>query len=311
VGVLMDRKIILLSLFVLMLIPIAFGEIVVINQDENNVDHTFYVNKYYFKQQHKEIIYTKQSTLVIEPIISENTVSACERTNFTFKLYNPSSISQIYHLSVDEFDGYAYLVQSLKLGAKTAALVEFQLQPDCESSGELNPKIMVETATESAKVPLSLYVNPIEIIRNDNCLYYFNSSVCQSKDYIRFYQGTKYNLDLSNFQDPDGDFLKITSQPLHFNVKVKNNEAKIWPRFNFEGAEEIVFTAEDGKGGRAFSKSYFVHVLDNGQSAFRNFLSYYWFNILLGFLIFLILLLLIIKLIKCSFSDCDEDNDIE
>lgn len=297
----MDKKSIIIMSLILVLIPNVFAEIVVQTSNlESKADHSFVVNKYFFTQQQApeqkvQVKINQNPEIQIEPINTSATVYACEEVQMSFKLSNPSNFGQIYKFRIIDFKGTAYLSQNTVVNPKQTSLINFILVPDCRTSGVINPKLIVESKNEQASLPIMLDVIPIDIIEPDECEYYYNSTVCLGQDYLKFYQSTNYELDLSErFFDPDEDRLKYSAQALNLDVKFRGEKAQIKSRWDFTGAEELVIKAEDGHGGKAFSKIFFVHVLDNDRSKLENFFVYYWPHLLLVLFVLLLIVLLVV-----------------
>jgi hypothetical protein len=297
----MDKKSIIIMSLILVLIPNVFAEIIVQTSNSGYTNHhNFVVNKYFFtqqqvQQQQVQVKIDQNPEIQIEPINTTATVYACEEVQMNFKLSNPSKNGHIYKFSIADFKGTAYLSQNLVVNPKKTVLINFVLVPDCRSSGIINPRIIVETENERATLPIMIDVIPIDIIEPYECEYYYNSTVCEGQDYLKFYESTNYDLDLSErFFDPDADRLKYSAQALNLDVKFRGEIAQIKSRWDFIGAEELVIKADDGKGGKAFSKIFFVHVIDNNRSKLENFFAYYWPHLLLVLFVFLLIILLVV-----------------
>ena len=305
-------KKILLTVFVLLLIPVVFGEIIVLypeNNMETNVNHEFNVNKYFFQQQ-TPVIPVELKTILIEPLLTEYTIEKCQNATFSFKLTNPSKQTYLYNFKVMDFQGIAFITPNLLIPAKEARIVNYMLAPDCDLDGEFNPKIKVETKFEEATIPNLLHINPgnLIVINQTECRYYFNDTACASNYYIRFYQSSSYKIDLSQyFHDPDDDWLEYSAnEPLNVNVKIRNSVATLKPRWDFYGSEEIVFFAKDNKGGQAESKKFFIHVLPNNRSHLENFIFGNLAFIVAGLIAVLIFFILLILLLRPN-NNIEED----
>ncbi|MBT3720076.1 hypothetical protein HN789_05030 [archaeon] len=295
------RKDIILIIITLLLLPIAFGEIVLHTESDPENGHQFVVNKYYF-QQEKPIIPIKEgSAILIDPRNTENTVSQCSQVEFSFTLANPTSKTQTYFFDIESFEGTAYLPQSLIIPSQKVRGINVILEPECKFFGSMNPKIVVETSEEIAKLPLLLHILEvnIETITPNDCVYYFEEGVCGSESYIRFYQGTRYEMDIGElFYDPDGDKLDYSAEAENIEIKIKKNKAIIKPRYDFTGAESVIFYANDGKGGEAVSKTFYFHVLDNGRPYVENFILLNLSTIVGIVILFLLLMILIAVMIR-------------
>ena len=309
----MGKKLLLTTFIILLiLLPVSFAEIIVHTSNTQAVQsnsHEFFVNKYYIEQpeyQEKE-----KYTIFIEPGETEKTIGACEQAFFSFNLINPSSEQQIYRLSIDDFKGIAYLTEQIILMPNEESIVSFILEPDCKSEGTVNPRVVVESETGIASFGILLHINPsdVVIIRESDCIYHFAQEICDSEDYIRFYQARKYYLDLP-FIDPDEDKLRYDAETFNIEVKFKGSQAVLKPRWDWHGSEQIVFTAEDNNGGMAVSKTYYVHVLPNNRHWLVNMVGA---NIgyVTGLMIIVILVLLFLILLFWPKRHEDYDEEYE
>lgn len=292
------RKNILFIIFIILLLPITFSEILLQTTETSNNGHSFTVNKYYF-QNMPSIPEDDTSAILIQPNITEKTISQCSQIEYSFLLANPTLKTQSYSIGVEDFKGTAYLPPNLIIPSKEIRKINLILMPECEFSGSINPKIIVETLEEKAKLSLILNVLPVEIqtITENDCLFFYNETICNSEDYIKFYQGTKYYINLDDlFFDPDGDKLEYSATSLNLDISIKKGKAKITPLYDFYGAEQVVFYADDLKGGKAQSKTFYFHVLNNGRSSLENFFILN-LPLVLGILIFIFIILLLIALI--------------
>jgi len=241
-------------LFFFLVIQVSFGEIITsqeINSQETK--NIFIVNKYYptFAQE--------ISHIVIQPQVYEATMSPCSKANFSFKLTNPGFGSQLYSFAVKDFHGTAYITNDLLLAPKESKVVEYILSPECSVIGDINPRIVVQTEEEQAEVPTIIHIQGTFIDEN-SCEYYYNESICNSEDYIKF--SDSYKIDLSRlFYDPDGDKLGYTATDgQNIDISINKNIATLKPKNGWSGAEELVFSASDGKGGFAESRKFYIQV---------------------------------------------------
>ncbi len=282
----------------LLLLPIAFSEILIETTTNGMDGHQFVVNKYYF-QQIPQMPIEEGSAILILPNITEKTINQCTQAEFSFKLGNPTKETQTYSIGVEDFEGIAYISPNVIIPGEQVRKINLILMPECDFIGKHNPKVIVETTEERAEFPLLLDVLPVDVdkITPYDCLYYYNESVCNSDRYIRFYQGTKYIIDLDElFYDPDGDKLDYSADSLNLNVKIRNSKATITPLYDFYGSEQIVFYAEDPEGGTARSEVFYFHVLSNGRSYIENFVLLNM-SLILGFFVLIIVILFLIFLI--------------
>jgi len=216
----MRKKLLLITIILLILLPVSFGEIIVHTSNTQTVQsnsHEFFVNKYYVQQpeyQEKE-----KYTIFIEPGETEKTIDACEQAVFSFNLINPSSEQQVYRLRIDDFKGMVYLTEQIILMPYEESIVSFILEPDCRLEGTINPRVVVESETGVASFGILLHINPsdVVVIKESDCIYHFAQEICDSEDYIRFYQARKYYLDLP-FIDPDEDKLKYEAETAGENI---------------------------------------------------------------------------------------------
>jgi len=264
---------------ILALLPMSFAEIVIqtigtsepVQTTTTNLDtHTFIVNKYYTQETTQPQQPGKEIKIMIQQNISEAKINQCTQANFSFKITNPSSRSQIYSFSVKDFSGTAYITPNLLLASKQSKIVFFTLIPDCSLAGIINPKIHVETEdkSEEADIPVILKIETIlPQVDESKCESFYSKTICESNYYLRFNEDTTYNLDLSKwFYDPDGDKLTYsTKQGVNLDVQLKGTIAKIKPRRDWYGTEEILFYATDNKGGKAESKKFYIQVLDTEE----------------------------------------------
>jgi hypothetical protein len=268
-----------LFVIILALLPMSFAEIViqtattsepVQTATKGNQDtHTFIVNKYYTQTTIPQQPGT-EIKIMIQQNISEVKINQCAQANFSFKITNPSSKSQIYSFSVKDFTGTAYITPNLLLNSKQSKIVSYTLLPDCSLVGIANPKIHVETEdkSEEADIPVILKIESTQPqIDDTKCESFYSKTICESNYYLRFNEDTTYNLDLSKwFYDPDGDKLTYsTKQGVNLDIQLKGEIAKIKPRRDWYGTEEVLFYATDNKGGKAESKKFYVQVLDTEE----------------------------------------------
>ena len=131
----------------------------------------------------------------------------------------------------------------------------------------------------------------------NQCLTFYDESVCDSSYYIRFDEDTRFKLDLANwFYDPDSDDLEYSASEVdNVKLKISNNLVTLTPEKNWYGIEEIVFYADDGKGGTAESRKFYVHVLDKKEFFIQDFVLDYYLYLFIG--LGLILLLIIMFLV--------------
>lgn len=106
---------------------------------------------------------------------------------------------------------------------------------------------------------------------------------------------TPYQIDLSQyFDDPDMDVLSFTaSQPHHIQIDVNEGIATLKPEHNWAGEEQVVFTANDEKGGTADSPIMTLKVLNKKPVGILGYWSAYCTHINIVLFIVLILLVLL------------------
>jgi hypothetical protein len=213
-------------------------------------------------------------SIVIEQINSARIIAPCGQANFSFKIMNQNQAQQIYTLSVKDFEGTAFITPNLMLNPKEAKIIDMILVPECSGTITLNPVVHVETDDEEADIPFIINVNGT-YIDSDSCNYYYNDSVCNSPYYIRINKGGSYNLDLSKwFYDPDTDKLEYTaSKSSNLDITISGSKARIKQVNDWLGTEKITFSANDGKGGIAVSKTFYLHAVSQEESAWNKFLN--------------------------------------
>ncbi len=281
-----NQIIFLVSLFsILILLPFSLAEIVIqttgtasgLSNVENSTSgsldtHTFVVNRYYPSTPTQPQQQTIQTSLMIQQIVSEAQIIQCNEANFSFKITNPSSLSEIYSFSIKDFSGTGYITPNLQLASKETKIVYYKLVPDCSLTGTINPRIYVETqnSNEEAEIPVILKIDPGNFIGQSECSYYYNTTICESNYYVKFNEDTTYKIDLSKwFYDPDGDKLIYSAKEgVNLNINIKGSIAYLKPTRDWFGKEEIVFYATDEKGGEAISRKFFVHVVDTEEKGF-------------------------------------------
>ena len=113
-------------------------------------------------------------------------------------------------------------------------------------------------------------------------------------------EDTRLTIDLSAyFKDPDSDPLTYTYTPVeNIIVTISGNIATLTPEKDWNGVRTIIFTADDGKGGKVSSNKVTLTVADVAEPTF-------WSNILSGveryaafIVIGVILLVLLIVLLE-------------
>jgi len=108
-------------------------------------------------------------------------------------------------------------------------------------------------------------------------------------------QNTDYQINLEQyFTDPDFDVLSYTSsQPGHVDVKIGGSIATLRPEHNWAGEEQIVFTANDKKGGVTDSPIMTLKVLKKQPVGVLGYWNAYCKHINIVLFIVLVLLVLL------------------
>ena len=160
-----NRKLTIIALILILVLPISLAEIIVqtIGQDTTqNIQttetldrHTFLINKYY-PPSYQPL--SKFPSIMVEQLVAEATINPCQEADFSFKLTNSGSKSEIYKFSVEDFDGVAHITPNLFLSPGDTRIVKFILKPECSLHGDLNPKIIVEIENEKVEIPILLHV---------------------------------------------------------------------------------------------------------------------------------------------------------
>ncbi|HJX05145.1 MAG TPA: hypothetical protein VJ461_00370 [Candidatus Nanoarchaeia archaeon] len=114
-------------------------------------------------------------------------------------------------------------------------------------------------------------------------------------------QNTDYQVSLEQyFADPDLDVLSYTSsQPDHVDVKISGNIATLRPEHNWAGEEQIVFTANDKKGGVTDSPIMTLKVLKKQPVGLLGYWNAYCTHInIVLFIVFILLVLLFFDIVE-------------
>ena len=149
---------------------------------------------------------------------------------------------------------------------------------------------------------LIISILAIILIGNPNTSRFYEKPIeDESGLYHAWRQNTPYQIDLDKyFTDPDLDVLSYTSsQPNHTDVRIQENIAVLRPEHNWAGTEQIVFTANDKKGGITDSPLMTLHVIKKkpvGPMAYWNTYCAH-LNIVL-FIVLVLLVLLFFDLLE-------------
>ena len=114
-------------------------------------------------------------------------------------------------------------------------------------------------------------------------------------------QNTDYQVSLEQyFADPALDVLSYTSsQPDHVDVKISGNIATLRPEHNWAGEEQIVFTANDKKGGVTDSPIMTLKVLKKQPVGLLGYWNAYCTHInIVLFIVFILLVLLFFDIVE-------------
>jgi amino acid transporter len=113
--------------------------------------------------------------------------------------------------------------------------------------------------------------------------------------YHEWKENTPYQIDLNQyFTDADKDVLSYTSsQPDHVNVKIENSLVTLTPEHNWAGEEQIVFTANDKKGGVTDSPIMTLRVMKKQPVGPMAYWNTYCIHVNLVLFIILVLLVLL------------------
>ena len=117
-------------------------------------------------------------------------------------------------------------------------------------------------------------------------------------------QNSDYKINLNNyFEDPDLDPLSYTaSQPDHIAISIDaSGVATFRPEINWAGTEQVVFTADDNKGGFVDSPIMTLHIMKKKPVSFMGYWNLYCSRIN-------IILLILICLAGLLISDFVEDK---
>ncbi|MFH0875948.1 MAG: hypothetical protein V1859_08470 [archaeon] len=111
------------------------------------------------KEVSRNVIVRNCPDIAIEPLNLSANITPCKKAYLTAKLINPSNYNKEYTISLFDFIGTANIAQKAKIGAKSAKILNFTLQPDCSIYGAQSPILSVESEKYSLKQPISLNVN--------------------------------------------------------------------------------------------------------------------------------------------------------
>ena len=136
------KKNIIFIIFALLILPITFSEILVQTTEGELDQHQFIVNKYYFQQSQPQLI-EENSAILIQPNVSEKTISQCSQTEYSFNLANPTQKTQTYLVKIKDFEGIAYLPPNLIIPKQEIRKINIILMPNCKFTGIANPKVSV------------------------------------------------------------------------------------------------------------------------------------------------------------------------
>ncbi|MBR9702502.1 hypothetical protein GOV10_00565, partial [Candidatus Woesearchaeota archaeon] len=122
-----------------------------------------------------------------------------------------------------------------------------------------------------------------------------------AEHFVTVYQDGRVTVDLDPyFTDPDQDVLDYTAtQPKDLAVYIDGNEMTLVPDRGFAGENEIVITANDGKGGVEDSPVLSIYVVPMKDMDFMA----WWMRFCVQINIFLLLLLLLLTLIMTFMFD--------
>jgi hypothetical protein len=268
------KVILIIAMLVLLSVALVSAEISV--SQENS--HSFLVNTLSSSTPTIPQQTVPGMSIVIQQLNAARIISPCEQANFSFKITNQNSVQKIYSFSVDEFEGTAFITPNIMLNPKETKIIDFILTPECSSTTILNPKVHVETDDEEAEIPVIININGT-YVDSDSCSYYYDNTICNSPYYIRVAKGETYVLDLSKwFYDPDTDKLEYSfTKSANLDIEISGNKAKIKAREDWQGTEKILFYANDGKGGKAESKMFYIHVVSEEASFWNKLISFLGF----------------------------------
>ncbi|MBN1645877.1 hypothetical protein JW868_02440 [Candidatus Woesearchaeota archaeon] len=117
---------------------------------------------------------------------------------------------------------------------------------------------------------------------------------------IQWFEDNQHVMDLNDyFEDPDLDSLSYTSTFVeNINVSISGSKVTFTPDYNWHGTRQVIFTADDGKGGVTDSSVLTLEVLDVKEKTLGNIFGLYCCYIFLG----LLLLIWIVVMIDISLS---------
>ncbi|MBN2421694.1 hypothetical protein JXB41_00585 [Candidatus Woesearchaeota archaeon] len=140
------------------------------------------------------------------------------------------------------------------------------------------------------------YKNNIDITENE-CLTYFDESVCSSRLYHSWKEDHIYTINLNDyFEDPDGDLLNFSASGTgNITISIIAQTAKLFPAKEWYGIETVSFIADDRKGGITVSPLFYLHVLNVKEFSLNDFILDYYTQIIIVLCIILALAIFLLN----------------
>ena len=128
----------------------------------------------------------------------------------------------------------------------------------------------------------------------DETRFYDEPSNTTNPLFLEWKENTQMSIDLDQFfTDPDLDNLTYTAtQPDHVQVKIDGSRATLTPEHGWSGLEYVIFTADDGKGGKARSEAMSLHILHKRPLTFLDYWSLYCRQVNIALLMLILLVAL-------------------
>ena len=134
-----------------------------------------------------------------------------------------------------------------------------------------------------------------KIIASDyECQKFLDEEICNSQFYIRWEEDTIKEINMEDyFYDPDANILTYSLEKESENVSVgfSQNKAKLIPKKDWYGTEEMYFTVSDGSEFTAKSPKFYLQVVNTKEFYFSDFFLENHKRILMTLMIVSIILL--------------------
>lgn len=242
-----QRLMISLLLFILLLLIIVVLLVIIIKRRKAQKLHP--IAEEYYKEQEKSKEQEKKQEKVVASAIGWKVVGIIMLMLLVlglialafFKFATPSKINEFRKDLREKFAGKDNVTAADKK-INISSVEKLPTKPSNITKDLLQKK-------ESEKKPVELYDPQKKYKLNETQLKVL---------YHEMYEDKPYNLFLdSYFVDADEDYLVITHSPVkNLSIYMDGTYVKVMPDKNFVGERRVVFTADDSKGGVAYSPEF-------------------------------------------------------